>query len=190
MDSTVDLLLKVLPVVIAVLTALGAGYAYYIGARKKELADPASLEAWLLNLADSLRMARYHNGIGHALDRVDGFFGEKPFGWRALTTCWLIAFVYPLMLFMLTWAAGGPHTLGVLELLLEDWNLVARWGFVVGYAVYGYILFLLARHVEAVDEWLGDRLDWLFERFLGQILAAWRLPVGSVILGLLFGGIY
>ena len=140
MEMSVDLLLRVLPVVFSALGALGAWYWGYVRARKKELADPASLEAWLPRLADSLRMARYHNGIGRALDRVDGFFGEKPFGWRALSMCWLIAYVYPLMLFMLTWAVGGSHTLGALELLPEGWSLALRWGFVGGFVVYGYIL--------------------------------------------------
>ena len=188
MDSKVDLLLRVLPVVFTALTALGAGYAYYIGARKKELADPASLEAWLSSLADSLRMARYHNAIKRALDRVDGFFGEKPFGWRALTTCWLIAYAYPLMLFMLTWAAGRPHTLGVLELLPASLHWALRWIFVMGFALYGYGLFLLLQHNNMVGAWLRKRRDRFFDRLLGWLPAKWRRPVGSPILGLLFGG--
>ncbi len=98
MDS--ELLLKVLPVVFTALGLLFAWYIHYVRERKKELADRASLDIWLSSLADSRRRARYHNAIKRALDRVDAFFGKKPFGWRALNTCWLIAFVYPLVLFM------------------------------------------------------------------------------------------
>jgi len=186
---SVDLLLRVLPVVFTALTALGAGYAYYIGARKKELADLASLEAWLPSLADSLRMARYHNAIKRALDRVDGFFGEKPFGWRALTTCWLIAFVYPLMLFMLTWAAGGPHTLGVLDFLPEGWSALRRWGFVGGFLVYGCLLFLLVRDADKVNAQLREQLDQFFQQQLHGIPAKWRRPLGVLILGLMVAGL-
>ena len=142
MKALIDWLLENPQAVFTAVGALGVWYWGYVRARKKELADPATLPEWKHRLADSPRLGRYRNGIEGALGRVDRFFGEKHFGWRALNMCWFIAFIYPLVLFIGTWAAGGPHTLGVLELLPASFHWALRWIFVMGYALFGYGLVL------------------------------------------------
>ena len=137
---------------------VGSAFALYRHKRKvwiEQLNDPQDLPEWKAKLSDSPGSERYYIMIEEGLEVLDKIYGVKPFGWQAMVMCWFIALLYPLILFTVTWAVGGPSTLGNIELLPDDWDSAARWISILGYCVYIYFLITVVTNRKNIAIWLN-----------------------------------
>ncbi len=61
--------------------------------------------------------------------------GVNPFTPESYQFCFLLAFLYPVLSFLLTWAAGGNGSLGSLDVLPTETPFWQRWGLILGLGV-------------------------------------------------------
>ncbi len=146
---------------------------------RRILHDPRSRSDWAVWLRHPLVWEGYTTVVKRGLDWLDGFFGEPRSG-RAFRRCWLIAFLYPSFLFLLSWVFEGPKHFKTETFLIEA-SQTRRIldGFVV-YAI-GFVIFFIVRRRRHWAELLVRRLpaSWRFKEGLGII----------VELGIIFGAI-
>ena len=88
---------------------------------------------WLLNLLRTISAKqRYRSSLRALLVRVDRFYrakegkGTQGYGWRVYFRCLYIAFLYPILLFLLSWCLGSDGSLGNFQLLDAEIGLVGR----------------------------------------------------------------
>ena len=92
------------------------------------LQDPKTIgriRIWM----DKLRFAeRYRDLIKAGLGVAERFYGQG-FGptWRGYLACLVLAFIYPVVLWMVAWAGGGPGTIGGQDALNPQTAPERRW---------------------------------------------------------------
>ena len=102
--------------------------------------------------------SRFRDGIAGLITRIDDYFGPR-LSWRAFDRCVLHAYLYPILLFVAAWVAGGSGELGAVEVLSTAawWQrlltalamiLAISWGFVVIRSV-GTIARVSRRYVQS-----------------------------------------
>lgn len=155
---------------------------YYFYHWKDELANPASLDKLRPYLDDSPWRASYRRTLDRALDAADRFFGPL-ISLRAYGACLMIAFFYPIVLFLLTWVLGGPRTLGGLVILPEGWPTAMRLTLIAGLVLYMCAILVLLKYSDEIDAWT----DHILARMMPGWGVEWRRGVLAVVTGLLAG---
>jgi hypothetical protein len=93
-----------------------------------QLDDPIDRARIRARLADDPGVAhRFRDSIDGLIIRIDDYFGPS-LRWPAFDRCLLHAFLYPYLLFIVAWSAGGTGHLGTIELLLpvDKWERLWR----------------------------------------------------------------
>lgn len=161
------------------IASLGGYYFYHW---TTELANPASLEKLRPYLENSPWRDTYRRTLYRALDAADRFFGP-PISLRAYGACLVIAFFYPIVLFLLTWVLGGSRTLGGLVILPEGWPTAMRVTLIAGLVLHMCAIFVLLEYSDEVDAWTDHILAWMMPGWGAE----WRRGVLATVTGLLAG---
>lgn len=123
---------------------------------------------------------RYRRVIDNLLARAEAFYGPNTLNfraqWQAFDRCLLIAFIYPLALFVVGWLLGGSGTFGVagegLEVLptLPFWQRPILALILLGVGV-GIGLFIFREAPKKFGLWAAGRLPASISRRSSQIIA-------------------
>nr|VFJ45487.1 MAG: hypothetical protein BECKDK2373C_GA0170839_101155 [Candidatus Kentron sp. DK] len=120
-----------------------------------DLKDPLSREETIADpiLAPGGWGHFYHRALAGLLRRLDSWFGEGPLHPRAFHLCYLLAFIYPLLLVMVAWIFTGEGRIGTLTVFSPGFAWPTRLGWSAALAgsgaLLGFVAFLAA----------SDRLD-------------------------------
>ncbi len=126
-------------------------------AQVKDQEDRARIRAKLTS--DAGIATRFRDGIAGLITRIDGYFGPR-LGWRAFDRCLLHAYLYPILLFVAAWVAGGGGALGIVT-VFGDVNALQR--------LWIFVALILA--VSSI---------FVVAAITGRILAAMRAGIGKV----------
>ncbi|MDR8391364.1 hypothetical protein NC796_09460 [Aliifodinibius sp. S!AR15-10] len=137
-------------------------YYFLIDRTIRELGDQDSLPYYYRLLSPTNISDLYHSILSKALDKAKLIFG-KPFSLRALSTCLLLAFVYPLLLFLFTWAFFGVYQIGNQSVMPSDWPHLYRLLFIIGLVFWFYTSAEVAKRADKFTYWLDRTLEHLFE---------------------------
>jgi len=103
------------------------------------------------------RRYRYRRFLKRSLDWADNFFGS-PWSPHSFGICLTFAFIYPILLFFLSWIISGSYQFGQIDLFPSDWPTWIRLLFAAACVGYLFIADRLVRFQETieaeVDEWL------------------------------------
>lgn len=105
--------------ILAIAGLLFAAYTYWHSRFIIDLSDPITRQNLADRLAQTTFSQHYENALHHLKSKWDGFFSEN-WSRQTFTRCLQIAFLYPLGLFMLAWALGGPHQMSGIAMFSED----------------------------------------------------------------------
>jgi hypothetical protein len=149
----------IIPVLVAI---MAAALPYWHNQLVNQLADPADRASIRAELTtDAAAGRRFRDGVDRLLGLVDRYFGP-PLGLRAFDRCLLHAYLYPIVLFVIAWAAGAPGGLRGIELLVDlgAWERVWRGAvFVLSIAVaFGWAWFVFSR-LNQIDAAIRRRID-------------------------------
>ena len=140
----------VVAVVVAVLIGvptLFVTFWSFLQTRTNRLRDDLGYVAYRRDWAKSLtpggeRGARYPQSVQRRSDGWDRFFGPRLLSFRAFDRCLLIAFVYPILLFVGAWALGGTHQMAGEDFLPDvehGWPRIWRTGLLLGLAIGAFL---------------------------------------------------
>jgi hypothetical protein len=149
-----------------VLQAVAKLIYHWIG----DASDRRKLGAWLL---EPSLWRGYRSGINWSLSKVESFYGAS-FSRQSFDRSVFVAFIYPIVLFIVSWACGGPTRATKAFELPSEWLWWQRWLLLLWFAVISCIAFWLVKKVHKFDQ-----IDYQFGRLKNQLSKStiWTLRI-------------
>lgn len=116
--KTINEIAPALGLLIAAVGCSAAIWLWWVNRFTIQLRDLKSLNDHLNELKKETKLARlYDSYLRRGLEAADTFFGPCPFGYRAWSVCFMVAFIYPVVLYNVHWALGGSGSLGGIDFI-------------------------------------------------------------------------
>lgn len=149
----------------------------------------------ILRILDELALIdKYQRVIGGLLAWLEKFYGPAG-SRRAFFVSLMLAFVYPLLFFLIGYAMDGPNTLAG-EAVVPDTG-AGRWLWALGFSLFVLLLVWLVRNAQAIDGLLSRTAElvpfscsgrWLkLAVFWGALVIIIYIPMQFLPIGIMAG---
>ena len=115
---------------------------------RRELDNHKDRTETIQQLSNDKIWVQYKNDLSTFLDKGDRFFGLS--WWRIYDQCLLVAFVYPLVLFLFSWAFGGNGSLGEANLLPDSLSWLGRLGYMIFLSFLFFFIFFWTKNSDKI----------------------------------------
>jgi hypothetical protein len=90
--------------------------------------------------------SRYRHLVLFGLKAARGYYGPKPcLSWRGYNACFLVAMIYPILLWQLAWVLDGPAMIGGIAGFDEAATSTKRWLSLFAFWAYLLLVFVVFR---------------------------------------------
>lgn len=97
--------------------------------------------------------SRYRHLVLFGLKAARGYYGPKPcLSWRGYNACFLVAMIYPILLWQLAWVLDGPAMIGGIAGFDEAATSTKRWLSLFAFWAYLLLVFVVFRYLDQISE--------------------------------------
>ena len=144
---------------------------------RRELDNHKDRTETIQQLSNDKIWVQYKNDLSTFLDKGDRFFGLS--WWRIYDQCLLVAFVYPLVLFLFSWAFGGNGSLGEANLLPDSLSWLGRLGYMIFLSFLFFFIFFWTKNSDKIAH---RSIQYLPSPFAAQVRKRrWLLHILEVV---------
>ena len=171
---------EIIKTVFFILSAIGAFYGFIYSQVFKNKPTFKTLKK-LLKTNQPLQT--YHNIINGILNKTNQFFG-KSFSFKSFDRILLIAFVYPILFFLVCYLVSGNNLIGIFEIFPEKASIILRVFTVCVLAIYSIFVVLVFKNLDNIQYYILKKFN-IKNKFIRGFIAV----VVSVVVSVVVGGI-